>query len=73
MRLFSPTSIVMIVVFGALLFGSKRLPDAFRSLGQSVRILKSEAKALRDDEPSGQQTSDTTRVVKAAPGESRRS
>lgn len=69
MRLFSPTSIVMIVIFGALLFGSKRLPDAFRALGQSFRILKSEAKALRGDEPTGQQpASDPTKVVKAAPG-----
>ena len=35
-----------------LLFGSKKLPDAARSLGRSMRIFKSETKGLRggDDE-----------------------
>lgn len=30
-----------------LLFGSKKLPDAARSLGRSMRIFKSETKGLR--------------------------
>ncbi|MFI7236726.1 twin-arginine translocase TatA/TatE family subunit [Streptomyces cyaneofuscatus] len=30
--------------------GSKKLPDTARALGKSVRILKSEAKAMKDDE-----------------------
>lgn len=33
-----------------LLFGSKKLPDAARSLGRSMRIFKSETKGLRGDE-----------------------
>ncbi len=33
-----------------LLFGSKKLPDAARSLGRSMRIFKSETKGLRSDE-----------------------
>lgn len=33
-----------------LLFGAKKLPDAARGLGKSMRILKTETKALRDDE-----------------------
>nr|WP_202501919.1 Sec-independent protein translocase subunit TatA [Streptomyces sp. SID5785] len=36
-----------------LLFGSKKLPDTARSLGRSLRILKSETKALKDDEERG--------------------
>jgi sec-independent protein translocase protein TatA len=51
----SMTAIVVIVVLAIVLFGAKRLPDVARSLGQSLRILKSEAKAMRTDgesEPS---------------------
>ncbi|WP_018505961.1 Sec-independent protein translocase subunit TatA [Parafrankia discariae] len=33
-----------------ILFGSKRLPDAARSLGRSLRILKSEIKGLDTDD-----------------------
>ena len=33
-----------------LLFGSKKLPDAARSLGRSMRIFKSETKGLRSDD-----------------------
>jgi sec-independent protein translocase protein TatA len=32
-----------------LLFGAKKLPDAARSLGQSMRIFKSEVKEMRTD------------------------
>jgi len=41
------------VVIGAvfiLLFGAKRLPDAARGLGRSLRILKSEVGAMHVDE-----------------------
>jgi len=40
--------IVLAVVL--LLFGSKKLPDAARSLGRSMRIMKTEIKGLHDDE-----------------------
>jgi sec-independent protein translocase protein TatA len=33
-----------------LLFGAKRLPDAARSLGRSLRIIKAETKGLADDD-----------------------
>lgn len=39
----------IIVVVGMLLFGSKRLPDAARSLGKSLRIFKSEVKELQGE------------------------
>jgi sec-independent protein translocase protein TatA len=40
--------IIVIAVF-VLLFGAKKLPDAARSLGQSMRIFKSEVKEMRSD------------------------
>ncbi|MEV0052857.1 Sec-independent protein translocase subunit TatA [Saccharopolyspora shandongensis] len=33
-----------------LLFGSAKLPQMARSLGQSARVLKAEARGLKDDE-----------------------
>jgi sec-independent protein translocase protein TatA len=35
-----------------VLFGSKKLPDAARSLGKSMRILKTEVSSLHEDEPT---------------------
>ncbi|MFJ7907574.1 Sec-independent protein translocase subunit TatA [Kitasatospora sp. NPDC096204] len=50
----SMTAIVVIVVLAIVLFGAKRLPDLARSLGKSMRILKSEAQAMRSDGESEQ-------------------
>lgn len=41
---------LIILVLILLLFGAKRLPDAARGLGRSLRILKAETKGLHDDE-----------------------
>ena len=38
--------IIIILVVLVLLFGAKRLPDAARSLGRSMRIFKSEVKEM---------------------------
>ena len=46
----SPWHILIVVGVFVLLFGSKKLPDAARSLGRSMRILKTEIKDLRDDD-----------------------
>ena len=43
-------AVLIVVAVFVLLFGSRKLPDAARSLGRSMRILKAEAKALRDDD-----------------------
>jgi sec-independent protein translocase protein TatA len=40
--------IIVIAVF-VLLFGAKKLPDAARSLGKSMRIFKSEIKEMQAD------------------------
>ena len=50
-----PTELIIIVVVLILLFGAKKLPDAARSLGRSMRIFKSEVKEMsNDDQPQGQ-------------------
>jgi len=45
-----PWHIIVFVVVLVLLFGAKRLPDAARSLGRSLRIIKAETKGLIDDD-----------------------
>ena len=44
-----PWHLIIIVGILVLLFGAKRLPDAARSLGRSLRIMKAETKGLIDD------------------------
>ena len=44
-----PQELVLIVLVILLLFGAKKLPDAARSLGQSMRIFKSEVKEMKTD------------------------
>ena len=47
----SPWKILIVAVVIIVLFGSKKLPSAARSLGQSMRILKKEVHGLHEDEP----------------------
>jgi len=47
----SPWKILIVAVVLIVLFGSKKLPHAARSLGQSMRILKREVQGLNEDEP----------------------
>jgi sec-independent protein translocase protein TatA len=46
----SPWKILIIAVVIIVLFGSKKLPHAARSLGQSMRILKKEVQGLHEDD-----------------------
>jgi sec-independent protein translocase protein TatA len=48
----SPWKIAIIAILIIVLFGSRKLPDAARSLGRSMRILKSEVQGMHDDAPS---------------------
>ena len=48
----APELLIVLVVF-MVLFGAKRMPDAARSLGRSLRIFKAETKGLRDDDGDG--------------------
>ncbi|MFI9205081.1 Sec-independent protein translocase subunit TatA [Streptomyces sp. NPDC053048] len=44
-----PWHVLVVVLVVIVLFGSKRLPDTARALGRSLRILRSEAKAMKND------------------------
>jgi len=43
-----------------LLFGAKKLPDAARGVGRSLRILKSEVAAINDDDKPADPLDTTT-------------
>ena len=45
-----PLEIGLIILAILLLFGYKKLPDASRSLGRSLRIFKGEMKGMKDDD-----------------------
>ena len=47
---FKGWEIIIVLALLLLLFGAKRLPDAARGLGRSMRIFKAETKGLRDDD-----------------------
>jgi sec-independent protein translocase protein TatA len=59
----SPWKILIIALVIIVLFGSRKLPSAARSLGQSMRILKREVQGLHEDEPA----SPATEAAQAAP------
>lgn len=49
-RLFEgPWPIVIIIIVALLLFAAPKLPGMARSLGQSMRIIKSEVKEMKND------------------------
>ena len=52
---FTPTHIVVLLVLVLLVFGSSKLPDIARSVGQSMKVFKKEVKELRDDDSKGSQ------------------
>jgi sec-independent protein translocase protein TatA len=55
-----PWEIAIIAVVILVLFGSKKLPDAARSLGRSLRILKTEVKGMHDDDDQPAQPTPAT-------------
>ncbi|MBD0746125.1 Sec-independent protein translocase subunit TatA [Streptomyces sp. CBMA152] len=44
-----PWHLLIVAVVLILLFGSKKLPDTARALGKSLRILKSETRAMKEE------------------------
>ena len=58
--------LVLVVLVIMVLFGAKRLPEASRSLGRSLRIFKAETKGLRDDDKDDV-ASDTTVTARQEP------
>jgi sec-independent protein translocase protein TatA len=68
-RGWEPIILILLVV---LLFGAKRLPDAARGLGRSLRIFKAETKGLAEpnaEEQAGEtpDTASAPKAVDAAP------
>lgn len=54
-----PLEILIIVLLVVVLFGAKKLPDAARSIGRSMRIFKSEVKEMGNDGKEDGQSEDT--------------
>ena len=57
-----PLEIGLIILAVLLLFGYKKLPDASRSLGRSLRIFKGEMKGMKDDDVRAKEAAQTTPV-----------
>lgn len=52
--------IIVLIVVILIVFGSKRLPDIARSIGQSMKVFKREVDDLRGDKPDSDTSSTTT-------------
>lgn len=59
--------LLILVLVVVLLFGAKRLPDAARSVGRSLRIFKAETKGLIDGEDAPDTTTATSATRAPAP------
>ena len=59
----SPWKIAIIAVLIIVLFGYRKLPEAARSLGKSMRILKTEVQGLHDDNETQTTFSTATSAV----------
>lgn len=66
MSLGAPEIIIIAIVIFAL-FGYKKLPDATRAVGRSLRIFKGEMKGLKDDDVQTKAEAQTVRAPLEAP------
>ncbi|WP_326614724.1 Sec-independent protein translocase subunit TatA [Streptomyces scopuliridis] len=71
-----PWHLLIVAIVIIVLFGSKRLPDAARAVGKSMRILKSETKAMKEEgegaahpAPSAQASSAQASSAQASPAQ----
>jgi sec-independent protein translocase protein TatA len=67
-----PVHILILVLVVLILFGWKKLPDAARSLGRSMRIFKSEVEEMKKDGQSSPSaaSSDTVKGETVHPADS---
>ncbi len=63
----SPWKILIVAVVLIVLFGSKKLPDAARSLGKSMRILKTEVQDLHGHDEETPAAAQPPAAIPAAP------
>jgi sec-independent protein translocase protein TatA len=68
-RALEPWHVIVLVALVVVLFGGKRLPDAARGLGRSMRIFKSEMKQMTDDTPKSRPSSPDALEGKVMDGE----
>lgn len=59
--LFEGWHLVVLIIVIVLVFGWKRLPDAARSLGRSMRIFKAEVEEMKGDSKPSAASQDTVR------------
>lgn len=64
--------LLIIVLIVVLLFGAKRLPDAARGIGRSLRIFKAETKGLSNDTGTGTDHGTAALEAEPTPAEERR-
>ncbi|HTS96239.1 MAG TPA: Sec-independent protein translocase subunit TatA [Streptosporangiaceae bacterium] len=63
----SPWKILIIAVLLIVMFGAKKMPDAARSLGRSMRILKAEVQDLHGDHDAEDQAPPAPAPALSAP------
>jgi sec-independent protein translocase protein TatA len=61
-----PSHLIIIAVLLVILFGWKKLPDAARSVGRSMRIFKSEVSEMKND---GKTTRPSAAATDTVPGD----
>ncbi|MBG0816758.1 Sec-independent protein translocase subunit TatA [Planomonospora sp. ID82291] len=62
-----PTELIIIGLILVLLFGAKKLPEAARGLGRSLRIFKAETAKLREDDEAAAPTATVVQAQPVAP------
>jgi len=64
-----PWHLIILVLIVVLLFGAKRLPDAARSIGKSMKIFKAETKDLAGDKNASHEDAEPveTKQIPATP------
>ncbi|WIX76171.1 Sec-independent protein translocase subunit TatA [Amycolatopsis carbonis] len=66
MNALQPWHIIILVLVVVLLFGAKRLPDAARSIGKSMKIFKAETKDLTGEKIDEAEQAETRQIPPAA-------
>lgn len=56
----NPVILLVLILLAFLLFGANKLPRIARNMGQSMRILKSEVKEMKDEDKGSTQTKSAT-------------
>ncbi|WP_018179307.1 Sec-independent protein translocase subunit TatA [Jongsikchunia kroppenstedtii] len=62
-----PWHIIVVVIVALILFGSKKLPDAARGLGRSLRIFKSEVREMQNESKAADTADAPKQLEKSEP------